>query len=90
MRVTVRFYEELNDYIPEEIRKTDIEIDLPDGSSIENLIMKYGIPGEDIHLALVNGRNSTLQEKLKDKDRISLYPVFDTIDISSIRKIKKN
>jgi hypothetical protein len=37
----------------------------------------------------VNSKNSFLNKKLKEGDRISIYPIFETIDISPIKIINE-
>lgn len=87
INITVRFYEELNDHLPENIRKKDIEIELSENSAVENILDKFGVACKEVHLVLVNGENSLLNRKLHSGDRISIYPVFDSIDISPIKII---
>jgi len=87
IKVSVRFYEELNDYLPENMRKKDVELDLSDGSKVKDILNKFSIPSQEVHLVLINGKNSLLETKLNSGDRVSIYPIFETIDISPIKII---
>ena len=85
--ITVRFYEELNDHLPEKYRKKDLSVEMNDAGSVEDLVKKFKIPLSEVHLVLVNGENSNLGRNLKNGDRISVYPIFESLDISPIKKI---
>lgn len=85
--VKVRLYEELSDYLPEGLRKEDFDLELPDGASTKEILTKYNIPENEVHLVLINGDNSLLDEKLDSGDRVSIYPIFESIDIAPIKKI---
>lgn len=87
LEVNVRFYEELNDYLPGELRKKEFKLELPDNSQVKDILSRFGIPFSEVHLVLVNGKNSLLETKLNSDDRISLFPLFESIDISPIKII---
>lgn len=89
-KINVRFYEELNDYLPEKLRKKDFELLLPVNSAVKDILDKFDIPSTEVHLVLVNGKNSMLDVKLHSGDRISIYPIFEAIDISPIKIIRSN
>jgi len=88
--VSVRFYEELNDYLPKEYHKKDFQVTLPAGSIVRDLLDKFHIPVREVHLVLVNSEVSTIERKLQQGDRLSIYPIFETIDISPITKEKQS
>ena len=54
--VTIRFYEELNDFLPPERRKQDLLQPLNHPGSVKDFIENIGIPHTEIDLILVNGR----------------------------------
>ena len=85
--VTLRFYSELNDHLPEGRRRIPFEHDFEHPSTIRSLLEALGIPDSEVDLVLVNGSSVDLSYELKDGDRISVYPVFDSFDISSVEKI---
>ncbi|MGE5394050.1 MAG: Mut7-C RNAse domain-containing protein [Candidatus Saccharibacteria bacterium] len=87
-RVIFRFYEELNDYLPEEMRKGWIESSAEPGTSVGEKIASYGIPLGDIDLILVNQQSESFNYILQNEDRISVYPVFESFDISRVSKLR--
>lgn len=85
---SIRFYAELNDYLPGERRYAPFVISTNNSSSIEDLISSCGVPVADVDLVLVNGASVDLRWVIKDNDRISVYPVFEAFDISTVTKVR--
>lgn len=79
--VLVRLYEELNDHLPREMRKTAFPHTIAAGIPAGVLLEDLGIPEEKVELLLVNGESVDLRHRLRDGDRISVYPVFESFDI---------
>jgi hypothetical protein len=56
--VTIRFYEELNDYLlPEEARKKNMVVESNDRRSVKDLVESLGVPPVAVDLILVNGES---------------------------------
>ena len=55
--VYFRFYEELNDFLPPEKRKTKFEHPFIDRASVKDMIESFGVPHIEIDLILVNGKS---------------------------------
>ncbi|MGO9310796.1 MAG: Mut7-C RNAse domain-containing protein [Spirochaetia bacterium] len=87
-RVTVRFYEELNDFLPTERRKRLFSVDVPPGSTTKSVIENLGVPHTEIDLVLVNGESADLGLRLNEGDRMSVYPVFESWDIGPISRVR--
>jgi uncharacterized protein with PIN domain len=86
--VFIRFYEELNDFLPFSKQKVLYSIYLQDNPSIKAVVESEGIPHTEVDLILINGHSVTFQEKVHDNDYISVYPKFESFDISSINVIR--
>ena len=86
--VVLRFYEELNDYLPATRRKQDIEVALPEPRTLRSVIFSFGIPLSDIDLVLVNGNAVDLDHVLEPGDRVSVYPVFERLNIKDVTRLK--
>jgi uncharacterized protein with PIN domain len=84
----IRFYEELNDFLPFSKQKILYSIYFRDNPSIKAIIESEGIPHTEVDLVLINGHSVTFQEKVNDNDHISVYPKFELFDISSINVIR--
>ena len=87
-KATFRFFEELNDYIPEEVRKAEFIHSFTQPTSIQHAITSLHIPCEEIDLILVNGLPVDFSYMLKNNDRVSVYPIFETFDISGVTKVR--
>ncbi|MDI6845588.1 MAG: MoaD/ThiS family protein [Candidatus Saccharicenans sp.] len=88
-QVTFRFYEELNDYLPEDCRKRDFEVSFDRPVTVGKAIESLGVPRAEVDLILVNGRSVSFRYRLKDGDRVSVYPIFEQLDISGVTKVRK-
>ncbi len=82
--VTIRVYAELNDFLPKNRRYRSFRYPLNGGHSLKHLIESAGIPHTEIELILVNGISVDFSATVDAGDRISLYPVFESIDVSPI------
>jgi len=85
---TFRFYEELNDFLPGPRRKQDIVVEFERHNSIKDMIESLGVPHTEIDLILVNGKTVDFSYIVRDQDRISVYPVFESLDISPLQRLR--
>lgn len=86
--VSFRFYEELNDFLPPKRRKRDFTIPFRPQNSIKDMIESLGVPHTEVDLILVNGQSMDFSYIVKPGDRISVYPVFEATDISSLTRLR--
>lgn len=84
-----RFYEELNDYLPADRRKTEFRHTFIDRTTVKDMISSLGVPHQQIDLILVNGQSVDFSYRVDNGDRISVYPVFESLDISSVTHLRK-
>jgi len=87
--VYIRFYEELNDFLDPEKRKQEFKVPLKNAVLIRDFIKALGVPPAAVDLILVNGRSVPFFYALVDGDRISVYPVFESLDISQVSRLRK-
>jgi uncharacterized protein with PIN domain len=86
---TFRFYEELNDFLPEHRKKSDFEAPFIGKRSIKDMIESFGVPHTEIDLILVNGKSVDFNYILRDGDRVSVYPVFESLNITDVTRLRK-
>ena len=56
VRVALKLYASLADYLPAEARRTHrLELDLPAGTTVADVIARHKLPPKMCHLVLVNG-----------------------------------
>jgi len=87
-KVYLRFYEELNDFLPKEKRKIRFEHNYIDRTSVKDMIESLGVPHTEIDLILVNGKSVNFNYLINDGDDISVYPVFESLDISGVQHLR--
>ena len=87
-RVTIRFYEELNDFMPAADRKKDIDFEFRGRRSVKDLIESFGVPHVEVDLILVNGESVGFSRIVADGDRISVYPVFESLDVGPVTRLR--
>lgn len=88
-KATFRFYEELNDFLPRHRRKTDFEVEIKGKRSIKDMIEALGVPHTEIDLILVKGESVDFTYILQEGDRISVYPVFESLNIGNVSRLRK-
>lgn len=88
MKALLRCYAELNDFLPAERRQREQPVSLTDGETVGVLIAGLGVPAEAIEVVLVNGTSSGLNRPLRDGDRVSLYPLFESLDVTALLQLR--
>jgi len=83
--ISFRCYAELNDFIPESKRYKQFSARLKTPITVDEAIESLGIPFSEIDLILVNSQPVSRNHRLYEKDYVSLYPTFETLDISSLK-----
>jgi uncharacterized protein with PIN domain/sulfur carrier protein ThiS len=89
MAVAIRFYEELNDFLPREQRRQAVEVPWSEPRSVKDLIESLGVPHTEVDLILVNGEPTGFRHLVRDGDRVAVYPVFESLDIRAVSKLER-
>ncbi|MDO9047434.1 MAG: Mut7-C RNAse domain-containing protein [Methylobacter sp.] len=84
-----RFYEELNDFLPPEQRKRTMHYRFSGHPGIKDPIEVFGVPHTEVDLIVVNGQSVGFDYQLQAGDRVAVYPVFETLDISSLVRLRE-
>ncbi len=83
-----RFYEELNDFLPPQRKKTKFPYEFEGRPSVKDAIESIGVPHTEVDLVLANGESVPFSFHLGDGDTISVYPVFESMDISPVTRLR--
>ncbi|MCK5201220.1 MAG: Mut7-C ubiquitin/RNAse domain-containing protein, partial [Spirochaetales bacterium] len=86
--VTIRFYEELNDFLEKSKWKVDYAVKTGQGQTVKDLIESENVPHTEVDLILVNSISVDFSYQLKENDRISVFPVFESIDIKNATRLR--
>lgn len=87
-QASLRFYAELQDFLPDCLRSGEVirTFDVP--GSVKDMIEACGVPHTEVDLILANGRSVGFSYRVEDGDRISVYPQFESFDISPILEVR--
>ncbi len=88
-KIQLRLYEELNDFLPIEKRKLRFAFPIEDVPTVKELLKRLGVPAKDVELVLVNGASVDSSCPLREGDFVSLYPVFESLDVRSLVRIRE-
>lgn len=83
-----RFYAELNDFLPPERRFVEFPVEFLDTATVKDRIESLGVPHTEVDLILVNGEPVDFARRVRDGDRISVYPVFEAFDIAPLARLR--
>jgi uncharacterized protein with PIN domain len=83
-----RFYAELNDFLPDSRRQTDILYSFWGSPAVKDAIEALGVPHPEVDLILVNNRSVDFLYRLQDGDRVAVYPVFERLNIASVTRLR--
>lgn len=84
-----RFYEELNDFLRNRLRKTEFPYRFYGSVNVKVAIEAIGVPHSEVDMVLVNGISVDFSYRLRDHDHVSVYPVFESLDITSVTHLRE-
>lgn len=87
-QVQVRFYAELNDFLPPPLRYQALDFSFHVAPTVKDVIEGFGVPHTEVDLIVVNGEAVGFDYRPQHGDRIAVYPVFESIDVSSIARVR--
>ncbi len=85
---TFRFYAELNDFLPKNRRFNAFVVPFELPASVKHMIESLGVAHTEVDLILANGEPVDFGYIVQDGDRISVYPVFESLDISPAARLR--
>lgn len=79
MKITLKLFATLTDYLPATSRYTNIvELDVADGATILQVMEPYRLPPALVHLVLINGKyiepEKRLTQTLNEGDVLAIWP----------------
>ena len=87
--VYFRFYAELNDHLPAEERHQSLEKTFFAPPTVKDMIEGFGVPHVEVELILANGESVDFSYRLRDGDRISVYPMFEALDVAPSLRVRR-
>jgi len=86
--VQLRFYAELNDFLRDAQKKTRFKHELNRRTSVKDLIESLGVPHTEVEVILANGKSVDFSYIVKQQDDLSIYPMFESVDITPVLKLR--
>ncbi len=79
MRITLKLFATLEKYLPTNRGgHNEAVVDVPDGASGWDVLRQFGVPREEVHMALVDGLYLAPEElesvKLKEGQTLAVWP----------------
>ena len=87
-RASFRFYAELGDFLPPGRRGRSFTYTFHGRPAVKDAIEALGVPHTEVDLVLLNGESVGFEQPLSDGDRVSVYPVFESLDISMVTCVR--
>ena len=85
---TFRFYAELNDFLPAAKKMVSFDYPFELSRSVKDMIEAAGVPHTEVDLILADGESVDFSHLVQDGERVSVYPVFESIDIAPIVRVR--
>ena len=70
IKIDLKLFVTLSKYLP----KDSECLEIPEGTSVEQLMVDFGIPGELVKLIFINGKRQNRKYRMKNNDRVGLFP----------------
>lgn len=83
-----RFYAELNDFLKPEERGRDLPFRFFAATAVKDALESFGVPHPEVELIIVNGESVGFGYLLCGGDRVSVYPVFESVDITPLLAVR--
>ncbi len=87
-RAYVRFYAELNDFLAPWRKMCTSAYPFQISGAVKDMIEALGVPHTEIDLILANGELVAFSYLIQNGDRISVYPTFQSIDITPLARLR--
>jgi len=88
MRAVVRFYAELREFLSADHWSGTVVHTFRVPGSVKDVIESYGVPHTEVELILVGGESVDFSYQVQNGDRISVYPVFESFDVSPLIRLR--
>lgn len=87
-QATFRFYAELRDFLPKDLLSGTVTRSFDVPGSVKDMIEACGIPHTEVDLIVANGRSVDFSFTVSGGERIAVFPVFESFDITPIVKVR--
>ena len=79
----------LNDHLPRRQRQQTLEKTFYVPGTVKDLIESFGVPHSEVELIVANGESVSFAYVVRDGDRIAVYPMFESFDVTGELKVRR-
>src|SRR5206468_4996534 len=87
-RARFRFYAELNDHLPPDQQYKSLEKSFFVSGTVKDMVESFGVPHTEVDLIIANSESVDFSYVVRNGDHISVYPMFETIDITPELRVR--
>jgi len=78
-KITFKLFATLQDYLPAEGKKTNaLTLDLEEGTTVDQIIKRFGLPEKLVHLVLIDGSfvppGARAERILREGETLAIWP----------------
>lgn len=84
----IRFYAELNDFLPPDKRQVAFHHGFDGTPSIKDTIEVLGVPHTEVDVILVDGVSVDFSHRIAGGERVAVYPVFERFDMTDVTRLR--
>lgn len=74
MRVRVKLFATLNQYVEGVRSGIPFDVELPDGATVGDLVNHLNLPREEVKVAFIKGRARPMDWSLEPGDEVGIFP----------------
>lgn len=78
MNLTLKLYAALSAFLPPDAKANAVKVEVPDGSSVSDVLTSNGVPLERCHMIMINGqqhdRDALSSITLNNGDSLAVWP----------------
>ncbi|HYE83164.1 MAG TPA: Mut7-C RNAse domain-containing protein [Clostridia bacterium] len=86
--IVIRFYGDLNYFLHPNQRQLAFSHFFNEQPSVKDIIESLGVPHTEVDLLLIDGKSADFSQKLHGGERVAVYPVFKSLDISAVTQVR--
>ena len=85
--ITIRFYAQLNDFLPALRRQATFIHSFNGTPAVKDVIESLGVPHPEVGLILIDGHPADFSMRLRGGERVSVYPSFHSLEIDKTSRV---
>ena len=76
MKVRLKLFATFRRYLPPGAQGSACDVEVPEGTQVNDLLSRFGVPEKQSQMILVNGRDAGSDRVLQDGDVVAVFPAM--------------